>query len=809
MGKASEAAVSGTASGTKPGFTDSLGDRVIVAGAGQSEQIEILQLRRELTAVSSFEFALRERAARLANFQHTAYARVRQIDRLPPPDGRLAVVSEHVAGSRLIEILTAVQEQHLELDINAALCLIKQLVHAVAILHQQARGVAHGALGPERIVVTAGARLVIVEYVLGAALEQMDMTRERLWRELRVAVPPAAGGARFDARADVTQIGTIAMALVLGCPLAGDDYPDHMAELLAMATENRTLGGRRPVSKALRTWLARALQLDLHRSFRTAIEAQTELEALLTVEPSYVAAPVALETFLAAYERSSAAAAAAAAERPTPAEEVPEHTPTDARTTASEVEAREIVLVPVPAEEPSDPVIDLDSTIADLDEIFAGTAPAPAPPREPKPARQPQPANPAPSPSVQEAARAAHEAAQEAARMTHEAVRATQEPPRVAPEAPSVTREPRTRPAPPPPPQLDAGYQGGIEALLGQADPKTDAHKGGDDAIDAQLRADEPPAKRKLLPLLIAAAVIVLGVGGYFVYRQVAASAPAPTTGTLVVESQPAGLPVTIDGKPRGATPFKASLSPGQHKLEIETAGQRRTIPITITAGGQISQYIESQATPATGRLYVGSEPAGAVVIVDGERKGPAPVTVSDLAAGRHKVELQADGATVQQEVTIEPGATNSLVVPMSSARSGPVSGWVAVNAPIEVQVYEGSQLVGSSQSDRILMTAGRHELDIVNETLGLKSRQTVQVLPGKSVSVKVQLPKGSLSVNALPWAEVWVDGDRVGETPIGNLTLPIGPHEIVFRHPQLGERRYAATVTASAPARVSVDLRK
>ena len=45
------------------------------------------------------------------------------------------------------------------------------------------------------------------------------------------------------------------------------------------------------------------------------------------------------------------------------------------------------------------------------------------------------------------------------------------------------------------------------------------------------------------------------------------------------------------------------------------------------------------------------------------------------------------------------------------------------------------------------------------------------------------------MALNAQPWADVWVDGERVGETPIGNVAVPIGPHEVVFRHPQLGEQ--------------------
>ena len=51
------------------------------------------------------------------------------------------------------------------------------------------------------------------------------------------------------------------------------------------------------------------------------------------------------------------------------------------------------------------------------------------------------------------------------------------------------------------------------------------------------------------------------------------------------------------------------------------------------------------------------------------------------------------------------------------------------------------------------------------------------------------------------------MDGKKVGDTPLGNLGMTIGPHEIVFKHPELGEQAHAATVTASAPLRLSVDL--
>ena len=64
------------------------------------------------------------------------------------------------------------------------------------------------------------------------------------------------------------------------------------------------------------------------------------------------------------------------------------------------------------------------------------------------------------------------------------------------------------------------------------------------------------------------------------------------------------------------------------------------------------------------------------------------------------------------------------------------------------------------------------------------------------------------MNLNASPWAEVFIDGQRVGETPIGNLTVALGSHEVLFRNPQLGEKRQSISVTLAAPVRLSVDMK-
>jgi hypothetical protein len=336
-----------------------------------------------------------------------------------------------------------------------------------------------------------------------------------------------------------------------------------------------------------------------------------------------------------------------------------------------------------------------------------------------------------------------------------------------------------------------------------------DEARESDDGLPAADQA--PPSRGWIRIAAVAAAIVLLAGGGALAARRfLFPAAPHVNTGTLVVNTDPAGAQVFVDGQARGATPVTLALNAGPHSIELRGSGEPRTFPLTIVPGTQVTQYLELPKTaPSVGQLQIRTEPAGARVSVDGTPRGTAPTLVADLAPGEHTVAVESDLGSVKQSVTIEGGVTSSLVVPLGKSDGAPASGWISVSAPVDVQLYENRKLVGSSESDRLMVTAGRHDIEFVNDTLGYRSKRTVQVSPGKVSSVKLDFPKGTIALNAIPWAEVWIDGEKVGETPIGNLAVTIGPHEIVFRHPDLGEQRHAATVTLNATARLSVDLRK
>ena len=154
---------------------------------------------------------------------------------------------------------------------------------------------------------------------------------------------------------------------------------------------------------------------------------------------------------------------------------------------------------------------------------------------------------------------------------------------------------------------------------------------------------------------------------------------------------------------------------------------------------------------------------------------------------------MTSPAGSVKQVVNVQAGGTASIVAPIAAdpASAGPVSGWIAVQSPVSVEIREGGRFIGTSEADRV-MAAGHHELEIREPAARLQGHRNRPGAAGKTAPIKVDLPNGVVNLNASPWAEVFIDGQRVGETPIGNLSVPIGPHEVVFKNPQLGEKRHA-----------------
>jgi len=167
---------------------------------------------------------------------------------------------------------------------------------------------------------------------------------------------------------------------------------------------------------------------------------------------------------------------------------------------------------------------------------------------------------------------------------------------------------------------------------------------------------------------------------------------------------------------------------------------------------------------------------------------------------GLRRIVIESSAGTVRRDVRV---AADSQVTIDETI----IAGWIAAFAPFELQVYEGTRLLGAMEDGRILVPPGRHELDFVNTRLGFRERRGIDVSPGLTTAVNIGAVVGIVRITAPAGADVLIDGALFGDTPIRELRLPIGAHEIVLRHPQLGEQRVSVTVGASAPTEVTVDF--
>lgn len=291
-----------------------------------------------------------------------------------------------------------------------------------------------------------------------------------------------------------------------------------------------------------------------------------------------------------------------------------------------------------------------------------------------------------------------------------------------------------------------------------------------------------------LLTILVAQSVLIA-----WMWWTRPASAAALVMESVAVTSDPAGASVIINGVERGQTPVTFEDLPPDGKWAIHV--------------NQGTPAVARPLAASAGTLAITTEPAGLAVTVDNQPRGVSPVSVTGLAPGTHDVVVTRGTSVFRRTVSVEPGVQTALL--MSTAGAGISSGWLTIAAPVPVDVTENGVLLGRSDTPRLLLPVGRHDLEFSNAALQYRGRRTVQISAGQTANVALEGANGSLSVNAQPWGEVWVDGRLLGETPLGNVPLPIGSHDLVVRHPQLGEQHRTITIAVEVPTRIGVDLRK
>jgi formylglycine-generating enzyme required for sulfatase activity len=146
----------------------------------------------------------------------------------------------------------------------------------------------------------------------------------------------------------------------------------------------------------------------------------------------------------------------------------------------------------------------------------------------------------------------------------------------------------------------------------------------------------------------------------------------------LIFDSQPTGAEISINGKAVGNTPYQGLDHKIGDKVDVTLSQEYyRPYDLTLDLQQAITQLEPFVLEQGQGQVLIASKPfkANAVVYVNGQAKGTAPLTLS-LPAGEHSVQIKADGeSTASQKIKVKDGSDTQQVLGFSvKAASGQVS---------------------------------------------------------------------------------------------------------------------------------------
>jgi len=575
-------------------------------------------------------------------------------------------------------------------------------------------------------------------------------------------VAAASGAKRLDAAADVSQAAFSALTLALGRPITALDPGTALHELVREAVEIAQIRGGDSLAESIRTFFSTALSIPAREHRLTAEQAIAEVRSIAHSQLGEDTCLSALAEF-ARYDAPEPTLVRPETRTPKPAPvarvappvvHTPVHVAAPAPTPVPAPEAIEVAAAPAP--------VDASGPSGSAGFDFWATPPVPrvTPAVIEEPVAMPMAAS---SPVLP-------------------AIEAVEEIPAPAP-APEVTPAIALKPVPEPPEPEPTPIEPVVPV--------------------APIRLQPPPRPAPLVPVFTPVSMPVT-------------QEPAPAAPLRIKPDPPAGYT-----PPRMARTFDPDAEvPQSRRLSWKVAA---AAVVVLTVGGlavraswpdgSADAPAAAAAAPAsgvetapakpvagTGILTVNSQPVGARVLLDGTDAGQTPLRLDDVPAGRHTITLVTETATVKRTVKVVSGQSATIDIPV-------FSGWVAVFAPIVLDVSEGKRSLGTTEQTRISLPPGRHVLTLSHREYGYSSVETVEVTAGEEKTLNIT-PMGRVNLNAQPWAEVWIDGAKAGETPLANLPVALGTRVFLFKHPQFGERRITETIT-SKPSALSVDLTK
>ena len=112
----------------------------------------------------------------------------------------------------------------------------------------------------------------------------------------------------------------------------------------------------------------------------------------------------------------------------------------------------------------------------------------------------------------------------------------------------------------------------------------------------------------------------------------------------MVLSSFPNETSLVVNNEYKGKTPLTlVGLEPGTYNVTFSRFGYHKFFTLVKVGSGSVSE-VTASLEPETGGLAISTSPAGARVTLDGADAGISPVTIPNIPAGNHTLNVSTAG---------------------------------------------------------------------------------------------------------------------------------------------------------------------
>ncbi len=247
--------------------------------------------------------------------------------------------------------------------------------------------------------------------------------------------------------------------------------------------------------------------------------------------------------------------------------------------------------------------------------------------------------------------------------------------------------------------------------------------------------------------------------------------------GTLKLLSHPTGAKVYINGTYMGRTPLTIDLPVSVYRaiLSLENYSNYTT-NVTISPGEL--KVISVTLTPKYSYINIYSSPTNSEVYIDMEYAGTTPLSNYKLVPGYHTIEIKkGEYSPYTTTVYLSAGEIKNITVSLI-----PQFGILNVSSNIlGSEVFIDDRKIGTTPIENYKLPIGFHTVRVTKEGYS-SSIQNITVEPGKELRITANLSSIYAFLNVyseVQGANVYLDGQPIGKTPIEEYKLPAGNHTL------------------------------